>query len=411
MDILDKWLDDLPQQFQGKKYIEALISVFAKQLEDLYKVFKQLDAETDLDSAVGMNLDMVGDIVTLTRKEAGVLAGIDVEDPVISDERYRQFLKYQMLVNTNECTYHDLMDGLALLWDVSPIYYREDPALPAVIILTMPFLTPGGKVVTLGEVPMVKPAGVRIEFEYYIKAIVEVAFNFWISSYEVPRCNTIVCGTHPKRATLGTIIEVRCEQDVNALIAAFESSKTGTIRIGGTAYNATLGQLLKKDIEIEIDSKKAMGGQAIDTVPDAPVDNSSDDTSSQAVNPLSGSVKIIYTGDDGLNVRKAPCILDKYVDHVEHAGTFTVVGISADEKWYKLKSGLFITTIPEYVSFKATPEQKQQTAGTGYYRVRKNWDDAGSQIGAFKNQNNAIELCKQNSGYKVFDNDGNEIYP
>lgn len=61
------------------------------------------------------------------------------------------------------------------------IYYREDPALPAVIILTMPFLTPGGKVVTLGEVPMVKPAGVRIEFEYYIKAIVEVAFNFWIS--------------------------------------------------------------------------------------------------------------------------------------------------------------------------------------------------------------------------------------
>lgn len=41
---------------------------------------------------------------------------------------------------------------------------------------------------------------------------------------------------------------------MNALIAAFESSKTGTIRIGGTAYNATLGQLLKKDIEIEIDS-------------------------------------------------------------------------------------------------------------------------------------------------------------
>ena len=69
MDILDKWLDDLPQQFQGKKYIEALISVFAKQLEDLYKVFEQLDTETDLDSAVGMNLDMVGDIVTLTRKK------------------------------------------------------------------------------------------------------------------------------------------------------------------------------------------------------------------------------------------------------------------------------------------------------------------------------------------------------
>ena len=70
MGILDKWLDDLPQQFQGKKHIEDLISVFAKQMEDLHRVFKQLDAETDLESAVGANLDMVGDIVTLTRKEA-----------------------------------------------------------------------------------------------------------------------------------------------------------------------------------------------------------------------------------------------------------------------------------------------------------------------------------------------------
>lgn len=254
MGILDTWIDDLPQQFQGKQYIEALISAFSKQLEELHGVFKQLDTETDLESAVGKNLDMVGDIITLTRKEAGVLAGIDVEDPVISDERYRQFLKYQMLVNTNECTYYDLMDGLALLWDVSPIYYREDPALPAVIILTMPFLTPGGKVVTLGEVPMVKASGVRIEFEYYIKAIVEVAFNFWISGYDVPRCNTLVCGTWPYRSTLGQIIEIRCESDANTLIAAFEASTTGTIRIGGTAYDATLGGMYGKDVEIEIDS-------------------------------------------------------------------------------------------------------------------------------------------------------------
>lgn len=89
---------------------------------------------------------------------------------------------------------------------------------------------------------------------------------------------------------------------------------------------------------------------------------------------------------------------------------FTVVGISADEKWYKLKSGLFITTIPDYVSFKATQEQKESTAGTGYFRVRKSWDKADTQIGAFKQKENAIELCKQNSGYKVFDNSGKEIY-
>ena len=70
-----------------------------------------------------------------------------------------------------------------------------------------------------------------------------------------------------------------------------------------------------------------------------------------------------------------------------------------------------ITAVPDYVSFKATPEQKASTAGTGYFRVRKDWKDAASQIGAFKDRENAVELAKQNAGYYVFDNDGNRIYP
>ncbi len=159
------------------------------------------------------------------------------------------------------------------------------------------------------------------------------------------------------------------------------------------------------------DVKKAMDGESVTTVPSTPMDNSSDDTSNQSINPLNGFVTVIYDGDDKLNVRTAPSILAE-VDCIAGKGeVFTVVGISADEKWYKLKSGLFITTIPDYVSFKATEEQKQSTAGTGYYRVRKAWSDVQSQIGAFKNKDNAVELCKQNSGYKVFDNDGKEIYP
>lgn len=159
------------------------------------------------------------------------------------------------------------------------------------------------------------------------------------------------------------------------------------------------------------DVKQAMNGGTITTVPTTPVDNSSDDTSNQSINPLNGFVTVIYDGDDRLNVRKAPSIVAEVDCTVGKGELFTVVGISADEKWYKLKSGLFITTIPDYVSFKATEEQKQSTAGTGYYRVRTSWSDTASQIGAFKNENNAIELCKQNSGYKVFDDTGKEIYP
>ncbi len=158
------------------------------------------------------------------------------------------------------------------------------------------------------------------------------------------------------------------------------------------------------------DVKKAVEGAAVPTIPMTPVDNSSDDTGSQKINPLDGTVTVIYKGFDGLNVRKAPSYIAQ-VDHVVKSGTFTVVGISNDEKWYKLEDGLFITAVPSYVLFKATPAQKASTAGTGYYRVRKSWKDAESQIGAFKDKNNAVKLCKNNSGYKVYDNSGSEIYP
>ena len=39
------------------------------------------------------------------------------------------------------------------------------------------------------------------------------------------------------------------------------------------------------------------------------------------------------------------------VDQVIFDGIYTVVGISADGNWYKLKSGLYLTTGKEYVQF------------------------------------------------------------
>lgn len=70
----------------------------------------------------------------------------------------------------------------------------------------------------------------------------------------------------------------------------------------------------------------------------------------QQIKPLSGFVKVFYKGKDGLNVRTSPCMGDN-VDQVIFDGVYTVVGISADGAWYKLKSGLFITSDKQYVQF------------------------------------------------------------
>ncbi len=227
-------------------------------------------------------------------------------------------------------------------------------------------------------------------------------------------------GTNTKAHVLSTyanavqVFALLCKQygfnplDANVIMSHQEGHKKGIASNHGDVghiwdkFGLTM-QHFRQDV------KAAMEGAAAPPCYIPSVDASSDDTSRQKVNPLNGTVKVVYKGFDGVNIRKAPSMLAE-VDQVVKAGTFTVVGISADEKWYRLKSGLFITSIPDYVQFKATTEQKAATAGTGYYRVRKSWKDAKSQVGAFKNKDNAIDFCKHNKGYKVFDNVGKQVY-
>lgn len=48
---------------------------------------------------------------------------------------------------------------------------------------------------------------------------------------------------------------------------------------------------------------------------------------------------------------------------------------------------------------------------TGYYRVRTDWDDDASQLGAYKLLANAKAKCDENPGSYVFAEDGTVIYP
>ena len=50
----------------------------------------------------------------------------------------------------------------------------------------------------------------------------------------------------------------------------------------------------------------------------------------------------------------------------------------------------------------------QPTTTDQMYRIRKSWSDAKSQIGAYRNLDNAKAECKE--GYTVYDKDGNAVY-
>jgi N-acetylmuramoyl-L-alanine amidase len=52
--------------------------------------------------------------------------------------------------------------------------------------------------------------------------------------------------------------------------------------------------------------------------------------------------------------------------------------------------------------------KKEDTAATKWYRVRKNWEDAASQLGAYKVYDNAVNNCP--AGYAVFNDSGEVLY-
>lgn len=69
------------------------------------------------------------------------------------------------------------------------------------------------------------------------------------------------------------------------------------------------------------------------------------------VKPLKGYLKVIYGGEDGVNVRRKPDF-DVVPAYAYMKGTHVpVTGITSDEKFYVLDDGMFIVNNKEYVLF------------------------------------------------------------
>jgi LysM repeat protein len=79
------------------------------------------------------------------------------------------------------------------------------------------------------------------------------------------------------------------------------------------------------------------------------------------------------------------------------------VALSAQEK-----EDDAVTVEPE-TSVKPSTYPEKLTEG--YYRVRKNWKDSKSQVGAYRVLANAKNAADKNPGTFVFTNDGESIYP
>lgn len=172
----DAWLRDMPQQFQGKRNIGVLVGAFARQLDELARAFADMDAETDLETAHGSVLDMVGSIVCMTRAEAAEMDRRAGRDGEMADERYRQYLRWKKLANTSWCTYSEIMDSIEALWDAPHIEYAELPERPATIFIRLSGWDVDCDDPTAGRGQAIKAAGVG--FVYAVGYSVEMDWSW-----------------------------------------------------------------------------------------------------------------------------------------------------------------------------------------------------------------------------------------
>lgn len=174
MQILKEWLDDVPQQFQGKEKIEVLFNAFAKQMNEVMQVLEDINEKTTLEKAANRNLDYIGDIVTLSRKDAHVILrkGYNTE---VTDDVYRKVIRYKALKNTCDCTYDDIMTSMELLWSTDNIRYVENPERPATIYIKMQQLDMDDMDPLFGRILAVKPSGVSMIYSVGYGADVNIS--------------------------------------------------------------------------------------------------------------------------------------------------------------------------------------------------------------------------------------------
>ena len=193
---------DTLEQFRGKPNLEVLHDALARQLQEVYECFAQLNNQRDLYTAIGAQLNGIGEIAVLTRMEAGRMAGNPIPFNVIDDEMYRQYLIWKVLKNTTDCTYPDIIKAFRMFWD-KPLYYTEDLEQPATMIFDTGEMEGPVDTRPLFNTPLLRAAGVTLKL-YARTKIPMKPTKVYITPH---RCETRMISVLPE---LHPVTEHRC---------------------------------------------------------------------------------------------------------------------------------------------------------------------------------------------------------
>ncbi len=94
---IDKYLNSVTSQHRDKKKFIAWLSSSLTIIDHAYIMTKNMDNDFDLDNALGVQLDMLGQ--SIGRKRMLTFQPLNDHNPVIDDETYRLVLKAKVAMN------------------------------------------------------------------------------------------------------------------------------------------------------------------------------------------------------------------------------------------------------------------------------------------------------------------------
>jgi len=264
--------EDLVEQFKGKANIESLVEVIGIEFQQVFDFYQQLRNDRDVYTAVGKQLDGVGNIVDLSRMEAGQLAGDPIPFDIIDDETYRQYLIYKILKNNCDCTYMDIIKAFRMFWD-RPLYYSEDPEQPATMIFDTGEMQGLVDTSPLFRTPLIRAAGVTLKIYARTSTPIDspeiymgCGLGYAVTVTDLPILE--------REIDFGT--EVHVSSNFGTIshdpVFAYEERKAGSMRINLGAGAFTFSQDTIPPLERSIQHDAAMThGSAVKSVIETPI--------------------------------------------------------------------------------------------------------------------------------------------
>lgn len=141
--------------------VNGIVWAFAPEYEHLMLALGGFEWINNIDKCNGVLLNRIGQLVCLTRQQAGAMIGS--RELADNDDIYRVCLKYKAYVNSCRCTPNEIIEATKIIFGATEVVYSERRDVPATIYLSIsaPFSDLVLSILGTHDL-VVHPAGVRV---------------------------------------------------------------------------------------------------------------------------------------------------------------------------------------------------------------------------------------------------------